>query len=162
MGYWLAPGVRNVPDRGYVRIRGDQLVASAGRYELRVTNELEEALFVDRLSLVAVTHREGSDVYPNEGLFAPPFPDHRLIVTRGARVPDRVVDDRGRDVRDLVEQADRRAPSDFDRERFRGVPPTITSSSQSRHAVRRGRAAADGVDRLAFSSDNVAASRTPA
>nr|MBA3295555.1 VCBS repeat-containing protein [Acidobacteriota bacterium] len=56
MGYWLAPGVRNVPDpEEFVRIRGDQLKTRDGRYELRVTNELEEAVFVDRLSLIAVT-----------------------------------------------------------------------------------------------------------
>ena len=52
MGYLHAPGVRSVPDPvEYVRIRGDQLKARDGRYELRVTNELEEALFVDRLHL---------------------------------------------------------------------------------------------------------------
>ena len=39
-----------------------------GRYELRVTNELEEALFLDRVQLVAVDHPEGVEVYPNEGL----------------------------------------------------------------------------------------------
>ena len=131
--------MRNVPDpEEYVRIRGDQLVARDGRYELRVTNELEEALFVDRLSLVAVTHRKGSDVYPNEGLFAPPFPSHRLIVTRGAQVPARVIDDGGRDVRELVERVDRRAPSDFKLERFRGYAADHTWSSRSRHAARPG------------------------
>ena len=34
-----------------MRIRGDQLRARDGRYELRVTNELEETLFLDHLSL---------------------------------------------------------------------------------------------------------------
>ena len=57
MGYWLAPGARNTPDPDeYVRIAGDRLRARDGRYELRVTNELEEALFLDRVQLVAVAH----------------------------------------------------------------------------------------------------------
>ena len=121
LGYWLAPGVRNVPDpEEYIRIRGDQLVERDGRYELRVTNELEEALFVDRLSLLAVTHPAGTEVFPNEGLFSPPYPAHRLFVTRGATVPPRVVDEHGHDVRELVTTVDRQAPSDFPLERFRG------------------------------------------
>ena len=52
MGYWLGPGERNTPDPDeYVRLTGDQLVAKDGRFELRVTNELEEALFLDHVHL---------------------------------------------------------------------------------------------------------------
>ncbi|MEO5742937.1 MAG: FG-GAP-like repeat-containing protein, partial [Vicinamibacterales bacterium] len=81
MGGWMAPGVRNVPDPDeYVRLRGDQLAPRNGRYELRMTNELEEALFVDRIQLVAVAHPGSVDVYPNEGLRSPaerrPFTIH--------------------------------------------------------------------------------------
>jgi len=160
IGYWLAPGVRNVPDpEEYVRIRGDQLVERDGRYELRVTNELEEALFVDRLSLVAVTHRVGSEVYPNEGLFAPPFPAHRLIVTRGAQPPDTVVDEHGHDVRALVEQVDRRGPS-FALERFRGYARDhyVEMSIPARPTPRLVLLLTAWTD-YAFSSDNVAASQ---
>ena len=53
MGYWLAPGERNTPDPDeYVRIDGSRLRPRDGRYELRVTNELEESLFLDRAELV--------------------------------------------------------------------------------------------------------------
>ena len=46
-GWGRASGTQPDPDE-YVRIRGDQLKPRDGRYELRVTNELEETLFVDR------------------------------------------------------------------------------------------------------------------
>ena len=75
MGHLDAPGIYNTPDPDeYVRIRGDQLRERNGRYELRVTNELEEALFVDRLQLISVAHPAGAEVYPNEGLTVPPQP----------------------------------------------------------------------------------------
>jgi hypothetical protein len=61
-----------------------------GRYELRVTNELEEAMFLDRVQLVAVDHPRDVDVYPNEGLRSPPRPPHRLYTTRGAHAPKRI------------------------------------------------------------------------
>ncbi|HKV38453.1 MAG TPA: FG-GAP-like repeat-containing protein, partial [Blastocatellia bacterium] len=55
MGSWEGPGERNVPDPDeYVRIPADQLKPRDGRYDIRVTNELEEVMYVDRLQLVAV------------------------------------------------------------------------------------------------------------
>lgn len=161
LGYWLAPGVRNVPDpEEFVRIRADQLAEREGRYELRVTNELEEALFVDRLSLLAITHPAGTEVYPNEGLFAPPFPAHRLFVTRGARVPARVVDDHGHDVQDLVSAVDRRSPSDFALERFRGYARDhYIELDTPAHAGPRMLLLLTAWTDYAFSSDNVAASQ---
>ena len=47
------------PDE-YVRIRGDQLREKDGRSSVRVTNELEEVLYLDKLQLLAVTHPRGS------------------------------------------------------------------------------------------------------
>ena len=61
MGGWAGPAAWNQPDPDeYVRIGGDQLRPRDGRYELRITNELEEALFVDRLQLVAVRSSRGA------------------------------------------------------------------------------------------------------
>jgi tetratricopeptide (TPR) repeat protein len=113
MGDWLAPGVYNTPDPDeYVRIRGDQLKEKDGRYELRVTNELEEALFVDRLQLVAIAHPEGVEVYPDEGLRAAPHA-FKLYTVRDARTPVAATDDHGHDVLARISKLDRRYPDDF-------------------------------------------------
>jgi Tfp pilus assembly protein PilF len=110
----------NQPDPvEYVRIRNDQLKEKDGRYELRVTNELEEAMFVDRLQLLAVAHPAGTDVYPNEGMSAPPKP-YKLFMTQNAQLPLSAVDDKGTDVLDLISRMDRRWPDDFEVDQIRG------------------------------------------
>jgi len=120
MGYLEQPRRYNQPDPvEYVRIRGDQLKERNGRYELRVTDELEEAMFVDRLQLLAVAHPSGTEVYPNEGMSDPPKP-FKLFVTHNARPPLSAVDDQGRDVFDRIATLDRRYPDNFKLDRIRG------------------------------------------
>jgi Flp pilus assembly protein TadD len=121
MGHLEEPGRFNAPDSDeYVRIRGDQLKERNGRYELRVTNELEEALFVDRLQLVAVAHQQGVEVYPNEGLTGPPLPAFKLFTTRAAQPPLSAVDDHGHDVLSRIARLDREYPDDFGLHQIRG------------------------------------------
>ena len=119
MGYWEAPGVRNAPDPlEYVRIRGDQLKPRDGRYEIRVTNELEEALFTDRLQLMSITHPADVEVYPNEGMTEPPKP-FALFGVRDLSTP-RAFDEHGHDVTTRIAAIDRLYPDDFQRKQFRG------------------------------------------
>ena len=114
MGDWVAPGLFNTPDPDeYVRIGGDQLKARDGRYELRVTNELEEALFVDRLQLVAVAHPAGTEVYPNEGLGNPTGAEFKLYATRNALPPRAARNDDGQDLLPRLERLDRKYVDDF-------------------------------------------------
>ncbi len=158
MGYWVAPGVRNSPDPDeYVRIPGDRLRARDGRYELRVTNELEEAVFLDRVQLVAVDHPAGVEVYPNEGLRGAPEPLH-IFATRDARPPLAATDGHGHDVLDRLVRMDRRYPDDFAVERIRGYAAehsltlTLPETSTGRRVL-----LLTGWTDYAFSGDNVAA-----
>ena len=111
----MAPGIRNVPDPDeYVRITAEQLRERDGRYELRITNELEEALFLDRVQLLAIAHPHDVEVHPNEGLRSP---ERREAVPRvlGARSapPLSATDEHGHDVLDRIAAKDRRAVDDF-------------------------------------------------
>ena len=120
MGYLEEPGRYNKPDPDeYVRIRGEQLKERNGRYELRVTDELEEAMFVDRLQLVVVAHPVVTEIYPNEGMSDPPK-GFKLFLTPNARPPLSAVDDHGHDVLDLISRMDRRWPDDFKVDPIRG------------------------------------------
>jgi hypothetical protein len=171
LGYWEGPATRNTPDPiEYVRIRGDQLQAAGGRYEIRVTNELEEAIFLDRLQLVSIAHPRGVEVFPNEGMTDPPKP-FRLHAVTDERVPLRVSDDDGRDVTDLVARLDRRWPDGFAVAPFRGYAATHTltvdlGSGTGLRPTRRGDLSPTvsppvllltGWTDYAFSSDNLAA-----
>ena len=159
MGYWEGPGLRNTPDPDeYVRIPGDKLQPRDGRLELRVTNELEEALFFDRAQLVAVTHPRGTAVYPNEGLRskADPF---RLFTTRDVRPLAAAVDEHGHDVLDRLSSVDRSFPDDFARESIRGYAAehSLTLTLPPADASGRRVLLMTGWTDYSFSGDNVAA-----
>src|SRR6202008_4174212 len=106
------------PDE-YVRIPRDLLREHDGRYELKVTNELEEALFADRFQLISVTHPEGVEVYPNEGLTVPPQP-FKIYSTHAAHAPLTAVDEHGHDVLSRIARLDRDYPDDFKLQGIRG------------------------------------------
>jgi tetratricopeptide (TPR) repeat protein len=173
IGAWLAPGTWNTADPDeYVRVAGDQLRPRNGRYELRVTNELEEALFVDRMQLVAVDHPAVVEIFPNEGLRSPPRPPLSIVATKDARPPARAFDEHGHDVLPLITGIDRRYPDDFRLAPVRGYAEphslTLTLEPDRRppSADRRTpNAESDllllltGWTDYAFSNDNVAASQ---
>jgi hypothetical protein len=175
-GAWAGPGQYNLPDPDeYVRIRGDQLKEKDGRYELRVTNELEEALFVDRLQLLTVAHPQGLEVYPDEGLRDAP-PAFKLYGAQGARPPAAAIDEHGHDVLGRLARLDRTYPDDFKLLPIRGYaePHELTldlgeegAGSRVSGSGKKGTSTSapstllllTGWTDYAWSSDNVAASQ---
>jgi len=161
MGYQESPGHFNTPDPDeYVRIRADQLKERNGRYEIRMTNELEEVLYVDRVQLLAVAHPIGFEVYPNEGMKDPPRP-FILYKTRNAHPPLAAVDDHGHDVLPRLTKVDRQFADDFPLERIRGYASEHTLTlklDDEKQGSGRYLLLLTGWTDYAFSSDNVAAS----
>ena len=160
MGNQEEPGHFNHPDPDeYVRLRDDQLVARDGRYELRVTNELEEALFVDRLALLAVDHPDGVEVYPDEGLLSAPR-GFGLRAVRGVHPVASARDDTGRDQAAALRAVDRVFADGFPLQRIRGY------AREHALVLDLGEGAGDdtvllltGWTDYAFSSDNIAAAQ---
>lgn len=160
MGAWLAPAVWNQPDPDeYVRIRGDQLQPRNGRYELRLTNELEEAVFLDRVQLLAIDHAAGTEVHPNEGLRSLPRPPFRLTAVADGSPPVRAVDGKGRALLARISSLDRVYADTFAHLPIRGY------AEPHELILDLGAAADDAVLLMtgwtdyAFSNDNVAASQ---
>jgi tetratricopeptide (TPR) repeat protein len=159
MGYRHANGAFNHPDPDeYVRLTAEQLRPRDGRLELRVTNELEEALFVDRLRLLAVDHPSGVEVHPYEGLVAArggrPF---QLFAAADARPPLRAWDDHGHDVRARLERMDRTYPDDFQKLPLRGYAEPHGLGLDLGPGTDDALLLLTGWTDYAFSSDNVAA-----
>lgn len=158
MGDWVAPGAYNTPHPSeYVRIRGDQLRERDGGFELRITHELEEVLYVDQLELLAVAHPRGVEVFPNEGLTAEARP-FRIYATRGLHPVAAARDEEGRDVRALVADLDHKAVRDFGLLNIRGYAKehslTLDLGANAQRLL------LTGWTEYAFSSDNLAASQS--
>ena len=159
MGHLDAPGVYNTPDPDeYVRIPGELLKERDGRYEIRVTNELEEAIFFDHFQLVAVAHPAGVDVYPNEGLTVP-AQRFKVFTTRDAKPPLKAIDDHDHDVLDRILRIDRGYPDDFKTHSIRGFADEHTLTLTLPQGDRT-RLLMTGWTDYAWSSDNLAASQS--
>ncbi len=104
----------------WVRIRGDQLVARDGVYDLRISAELWETHFFDLVSLLVVDHPEGTEVLVDERFAVPP-PPLGVIATSPVQSFHRVRDDTGRDVLDIVRARDDRHLDFAGRGRYQGV-----------------------------------------
>jgi tetratricopeptide (TPR) repeat protein len=159
MGYQVAPGVYSQPDPvEYVRIAPGRMVPRDGRYELRVTNELEEVLYLDQLRLLAIDHPEDVLVFPDEGMTTPPKP-YNVVAARDPRTPV-ALDHAGRDVTERLRRLDRVFADDLPLERIRGYAREHTLTLDlAALPPKHTRLLLTGWTDYAFSSDNVAASQ---
>ncbi len=82
----------------YVTIPGSAIKMDDGQYEVRVTEELHEVSYLDKLQLIALDHPAGVDIYTNEKFKSPPFPEFRLFGVSRRLAPLRAEDGEGRDV----------------------------------------------------------------
>ena len=111
-------GVTQTED--WVRIRGDQLVARDGVYDVRITAELWETHFVDHVSLLVIDHPADEDVFVDER-FAREAPALAVRAMKRARPINRAWDDAGTDVTELVAKQDGRYLATFARGPYQGV-----------------------------------------
>lgn len=109
LGYLSAPGVYAPPQVcEYVKLEPDQLRARAGRYELRVTEPMEESAYIDRLELLAIDHPADQPVFPDERLaLSGPAPTHELLRVDRPVFPVRATDPAGRDCTASLLRVDR-------------------------------------------------------
>ncbi|MEX0771513.1 MAG: FG-GAP-like repeat-containing protein [Balneolaceae bacterium] len=111
-------GVAQTLDR--VKIPGRKIRATNGVYDLRVTAELWETHFFDSVSLVAVDHPVGTEIFIDER-FDVPSPDLSSRAMTRPRPFARVWDDQGRDVTATVREVDQNYLKAFEKTKYQGL-----------------------------------------
>ncbi len=121
VGHWVGPGARNVADdTEYLKLEDFAPQLRQGLLSFRLMEPMEEVVYLDQVRLLAVDHPANADVFPNEYFASnPPFPDFKVIVSRGAR-PVQAWDSAGRDVSEFLRARDHRYLADFTSLPFKG------------------------------------------
>ncbi len=104
----------------WYKIGRDQLVPRDGFYDLRITGELWETYYYDSLRLMAVDHPAGTEIYTDERFVVPAV---KLAVTT-VQTPQAIahaVDDKGRDVTEMLRAVDGNYLDTFGRGQYQGV-----------------------------------------
>lgn len=109
-----------VDHQEYVRIPGEKLQPKDGRLEVRITEELREVSYLDKVQLMALDHPRDREIFTNDKFKSPPFPAFRLFGVEKRIYPVAAHDDRGRDIRPALLRQDRIYPGAFQRN-FQGV-----------------------------------------
>jgi tetratricopeptide (TPR) repeat protein len=104
----------------WYKIRRDQLVPHDGYYDLRITAELWEVYYYDRIALMTVDHPVGTEIYVDERFVIPPAKLGFTTVATPHKIA-RATDDTGNDVTDIVSTLDGRALSSFGRGQYQGI-----------------------------------------
>ena len=91
----------------FVTIRGDQLRDRDGYLDVRLTEELREVAYIDKIRLIAVDHPADTRILTSEKAKAPPFPDFKLFGVSSAIRPVAASNHRGEDVLARVAAGDR-------------------------------------------------------
>ena len=123
LGMPLADGVWNGYDPDEL-VRVDGARTRDGFYDMRITEELWEAAYIDRVRLWVVDHREGVEVasnlriVPGRGHVGRP-PDE-VVAGANIRPVARATDGRGRDVTERVRARDEVYADGYERSRFQG------------------------------------------
>ncbi len=104
----------------WVKIRGNQLTPRDGYYDLRVTAELWETHFFDHISLMAVDHPPGTEIFVDERFAVPP-PPLKVFLTTPPHPFLHATDEHGNDVSEVVKERDGKYLDSFARGQFQGV-----------------------------------------
>jgi tetratricopeptide (TPR) repeat protein len=82
----------------YVWVPGESLNQKDGAYEVRVTEELREVSFLDKIQLQVVDHPADVDIILNEKFKSPPYPEFRLFGVKHRLYPVSAHDQTGANV----------------------------------------------------------------
>jgi FG-GAP-like repeat/Tetratricopeptide repeat/ASPIC and UnbV len=104
-----------------VKIEAGQLAPRDGHYVLKITEPLDEILYLDRLQLTVLDHPPNVSVYPDERFAtSDPPPTQDLLAFREQIFPVSARDHHGRDVTALLRERDKKFVEGFARRSWLG------------------------------------------
>jgi tetratricopeptide (TPR) repeat protein len=122
VGEMLAAGGTRPPrPEECVKIEPGQLKPRDAYYILKITQPMDELIYLDGLKLIVVDHPSGTDIYPDERFStggAPPTQE--IYCFRDKLFPSSARDHRGRDATAALRQRDGRMVDDFDHRSWMG------------------------------------------
>jgi tetratricopeptide (TPR) repeat protein len=120
IGHWIGPGQRDIPrPTEYIKVPRESVREKNGRLSFRFMEPLEEAVYLDRVELMAVDHPADFDVFPNEYFASnPPYPPFKVVYSRDAQPPAGAWDEHGHNV--LPDLLAHRFFGDFEVLKFQG------------------------------------------
>jgi len=104
----------------YVKIPASMMQQEGDSFKVSIVEELKEVTYLDQIRIYAIDSPEGTDVYPNEYLNPPSFPEFGLHITQNAQPLLAARDHYGNDVLSLVSELDYQYPHQFVRTQYTG------------------------------------------
>ena len=105
----------------YIKIPGELMKPLDGKYSIQVTSELWEAIYTDKIELVAVDHPGSVDIYVEEQFTPPPFPGMKIYKVKDKIYPVSAVDAEGNDLLPFILRKDDNYISNFENEKYQGI-----------------------------------------
>ncbi|HEV2478667.1 MAG TPA: FG-GAP-like repeat-containing protein [Puia sp.] len=109
------------PSKEYLLIPGNALKPRDNVYSIKITEELWEAVYFDKIALTAVDHPDSVDLFADERMAPPPYPGKKVYGVANKFFPVTAVDGNGNDVLKQLKAYDFQYVSNFDLGKYQGV-----------------------------------------
>jgi len=105
----------------YLKIPGELLQEKDGKYSIRITSELWETMYYDRIHLMAVDHPVESQILVDERFIPPPYPELKIYNIASQNIPITAVDREGNDLLPYILNKDDNYISNFKLGHYQGI-----------------------------------------
>ena len=105
----------------YIKIPGEQLKMKDDTYTLRITDELWETLYMDKIGLVVLDHPEDVEIYVDERMGPPSLSGYKLFQVKEKHLPVAVSDQYGSDLLPKVAERDNQYTPFLKQGKYQGV-----------------------------------------